>query len=183
MSRPVQIASQHFNEFSALNAHEVLKITLPGGAQFAVDFTGLQMGWRDTIVPWETYQRRHVHRIHVDVTANPGLGDDTDAVQTDAIIYPIEAMALGIKDERQTRLMETVVANSIIPLFDWKDNAGERITLDAECTPPTLTLKEALHYPEADFHHVKAGAVNLAKHKLDTLADAMEAEVSREQEK
>lgn len=40
----------------ALGTHNLLRVILPNGEGMAVDFSGAQMGWRETLAPWQVWQ-------------------------------------------------------------------------------------------------------------------------------
>lgn len=145
MVRPVRITSPHSSDFSAIYAHEVFKVALRGGAQFAIDFTGLQMGWDDTVVPWQTYERRHILRIHADFAFQRGTEPLVDLV-------PLDPAILGMKDERQTELMTTALTPTL-----------------------TGAMDKALYCPESNFQRLRAKAVVDAKEKLDRVAEQIMA--------
>lgn len=73
MTRPVHIIHDAFDEFAALAHHEIVRATLPCGAEYAIDVTGQQMGWENTIVPWDVYTRTRIHRMESQelVTSQP----------------------------------------------------------------------------------------------------------------
>lgn len=43
--------------------HHVVKITLKNGAQYALDMTGAQYGWSESIMPWDTYKATRIQSI------------------------------------------------------------------------------------------------------------------------
>ncbi|KAK7748421.1 hypothetical protein SLS62_008577 [Diatrype stigma] len=48
------------SEFNSLCSHEILRLTLPSGRQFALDPSAAQYGWHENLAPWEQY---HQHRV------------------------------------------------------------------------------------------------------------------------
>lgn len=43
--------------------HRILRVTLPTGEVFAIDFTGAQYGWKETLYSWDTYVKYRVHNV------------------------------------------------------------------------------------------------------------------------
>jgi hypothetical protein len=64
VAQPIRMIHTDRDEFNNLALHEVVHATLPCGLQFALDPTGLQLGWKHSIVPWSTYCQRHIHKLH-----------------------------------------------------------------------------------------------------------------------
>jgi len=65
MTLPVRLNHDKFNLFSALSCHDVIRATLPCGAQYAIDPTGLQLGWKHTTTLWEAYAAERIRRIEL----------------------------------------------------------------------------------------------------------------------
>ncbi len=77
-----------------MSLHEVIRATLSCGAKYAIDPTGLQMGWKHSIMPWEVYYTQRIHRVESTEAVTPKLpgytiitnilqrGETSDAVQS-----------------------------------------------------------------------------------------------------
>lgn len=66
MHRPVyctKFTEVELLNISSLRAHELFRVTLPGGRQVAVDITRQQFGWKEFVSPWEEYMKHRVLRI------------------------------------------------------------------------------------------------------------------------
>lgn len=65
MHHTIQIIDSEGNRgFTAFQLHDVLRLTLPCGDRFAFEATASQFGWRETISPWDVYERQRVQIIH-----------------------------------------------------------------------------------------------------------------------
>jgi hypothetical protein len=103
MTRPVHIIHDAFDEFAALYPHEIVRATLPCGAEYAVDVTGQQMGWENTIMPWDVYKRTRIHRMESqELTASQPPGYTT-LCQTFPGVHPSPPI-----QTKRAALVETV---------------------------------------------------------------------------
>ncbi|OIW23223.1 hypothetical protein CONLIGDRAFT_686662 [Coniochaeta ligniaria NRRL 30616] len=71
MTQPVRVVWDDVDEFMALSHHEVIRATLRCGVEYAIDPTGLQMGWKHSITPWEVYSAQRIHRIESTEVVTP----------------------------------------------------------------------------------------------------------------
>lgn len=64
---------------SGITTHVAVRFTLRCGLQFAFDPTGAQIGWREVLSPWNSYQ---AHRVRL-LTSETPLGFDDHALLLD----------------------------------------------------------------------------------------------------
>lgn len=61
--------------FAGLCGHDLVRVTLPCGLQFALDATGAQYGWREVLSPWPAYKTHRVRLVNAARTLE--LRDET----------------------------------------------------------------------------------------------------------
>ncbi|KAI0512793.1 hypothetical protein F5B22DRAFT_637597 [Xylaria bambusicola] len=92
------------------NAHTVLRATLKSGEQMAIDVTGAQFGWRETVALWKTWT---THRVTGKACPTP-WGHAQQSMQT---MYPFLAAQFVQVSESQrsslAQIMQTAVENKM----------------------------------------------------------------------
>jgi hypothetical protein len=141
----VRIIHDSFEEFSALSLHEVVRATLPCGAEYAIDTTGSQLGWKHSIVPWDVYKHTRIHYIKSQDLVPP---------------QPLGYIALGLDGSRgppsERRGMAETVAHGVNELL--REKAGRP------------NVEQLLRLKESDFTTCREEIVGAMKRGLDSLA-------------
>lgn len=88
MRRTVLRLQGEERSFSALCLHHPLRLTLPCGLQFAFDPTGMQFGWKETLVPWDLYLEKRVHNGIRHIIVKQPLNSSVAEACTEARLRP-----------------------------------------------------------------------------------------------
>ena len=51
------------DDYSGKYVHTVMIMTMKNGEQYAVDFSGAQYGWHETIMPWALYSSSRIEEV------------------------------------------------------------------------------------------------------------------------
>lgn len=155
MDKPVHIIHPDFDEFSSFALHDIIRVILPCGLRYAVDPTGLQMGWSDSLIPWDSYARRRIHRLDSITEAMPRPpGYTIIASQRTGSDAP------AVKNSVRGSLMETVAqgVNKQIDLAGWH-----------------ASVKRLLGLSEPNFSTCRDAVIAALKRGLDSCADDIRA--------
>jgi hypothetical protein len=71
MEKPVHIIHPDWDELNCVMNHEVLLATLACGTVVALDPTGIQFGWKETVAPWTSYQQHRISHLAERHTVGP----------------------------------------------------------------------------------------------------------------
>ncbi|OIW23070.1 hypothetical protein CONLIGDRAFT_694034 [Coniochaeta ligniaria NRRL 30616] len=160
MDLPVRIVDYNFNEFSAFHSHEVIRATLEYSTQYAIDPTGRQMGWKETMIPWDSYKNQRIHRIHLDEPVPPGKSGQVAMEQ-----LLMEADAFNPRDNRAALLMDTVAGHMA---------NGLGVPPSMKQGSPVRTIVGLLRLPDREFGLAKPAAEDAAKFDLELVAERMQ---------
>jgi hypothetical protein len=111
-THPVRMIHADVNDFSPLHLHEVIHATLRCCLQFAIDPTGMQMGWKHAIVPWSTFSRYHIHKIRETTLVEP------QPIGHDVIVCGIKGQPAG---QRTRESIMTTVTHGLSMQLGFKD--------------------------------------------------------------
>jgi len=154
MDRPIRIIHSQFDEFSALGVHEVVRVQLRCGKEYAIDPTGLQMGWNNTIVPWDMYLHQHVHRI-----------ESTE--KTARMLRPGEAIAEDLM------FGSGPVLHHQPPRAQLAETVAHGVdTLIRQRGPGEPGVKQILHLAGSNFATCRANLVSAMKRGIDSTVQA-----------
>jgi hypothetical protein len=136
---------ESFEEFAAFSYHEVLRATLPCGAEYAIDTAGLQMGWKHSIVPWDVYEQIRLRWIKSQDLVPP---------------QPLGSIVLGLDQvacfPSQRRLMAETVAHGVMKVLEKKVGG--------------FPVEQLLRLKQTDFTTCRGEIVAAMKRGLSTLA-------------
>lgn len=139
--------------FGSLWTHNIVRITLPCGLQFALDATGAQYGWREVLSPWPAYK---AHRVRV-------IGETHKLELRDEAEFNKYARAFFAQLPRsdhwhsQSPYIRKELINFLTRML--------LISSDARGD----NLETILHkFPDAKFEEIKKEMINLVKELLDT---------------
>ncbi|KAK4031694.1 hypothetical protein C8A01DRAFT_41851 [Parachaetomium inaequale] len=102
MERPVKV-QDIFTSINSLGGHEVVVVALPCGAEFALDHTGLQYGWKEKMVPWASYYRHRAYHVVDRETMGPTTPGTHDPLEGGAGKALMSTVALGLHDQLDAR--------------------------------------------------------------------------------
>jgi hypothetical protein len=102
IERPVKI-QDIFTTINSLTAHEIVVVALPCGAEFALDHTGIQYGWREKMAPWASYERHRAHHVVERETMGPTTPGTHDPLDGKAGKALMSTVALGLHDQLEAR--------------------------------------------------------------------------------
>ncbi|KAI0012185.1 hypothetical protein F4779DRAFT_634728 [Xylariaceae sp. FL0662B] len=126
--RPTCVVDQGTRMSNMFKHHSVIRATVYSGEQFAIDLTGAQFGWRETLAPWEAYK---THRQ---------TGEEVQA--PDPALTALDSTHIS-QDERAQRLIRTSVTEIILEII--------RSTLEKHDIP----LIGMLQLPIGEFIEIK----------------------------
>jgi hypothetical protein len=156
MHKPVHITHPDWDEHNALMVHEITIATLSCGMTVAIDPTGIQYGWKETISPWSTYKE---HRVGYICDAAKALHPDT------AGLYDLDR--LGVRSPRD-----------ILPASMTSEENNEQLLIETVVLSLTSQLKrryggvkEFLALKEGEFALARIAVVEAAERGLTMVAD------------
>ncbi len=88
---------------NAYQPHSILQITLKNFESFAIDITGVQYGYHDSVIPWDIYRKSRIQEVR-EVRPLRRLADDQRQIDDDGFsessgVYHFVALFLeAVKD-------------------------------------------------------------------------------------
>jgi hypothetical protein len=113
MEKPVLNTHRDWKHHNALRDHKIVLATLGCGMEVALDPTGIQFGWKESMAPWSAYQKHRVYKGTSSRDLESELADIECVQSTAVLLNPLVTAGVlpdGTVVKRKGRmLMETVV--------------------------------------------------------------------------
>lgn len=171
IERPVHISHPKFDELNSFMHHEIVLATLPCGTAMALDATGAEFGWKETVSPWISYQQSRVGHIEYVETVQPKPLAGAKFVKPD--IGSGFTHSLGSVPEHVRGLVESVAGLKIT-----KGTSPDGFVMEAvvRALVPQIQaryggVKGLLQLTESEFAAARTAVVAAAKRGLSLLVD------------
>jgi hypothetical protein len=135
--------------------HEMWKLTLRSGEEFAVDISCAQYGYSEPVMEWNEYANLRIfsRRFGSGAPTRNALNIlDVDEYSLEKVFFFLNKMGQG-KDRKRAQAMDTLEAMNII-MLEWQ-------------TDEKMSIRALLKLPEKGFQRRKADMVNYLDWKLD----------------